>query len=219
MLPTIPGRSALTVTPCTAATEPTALNDEDQCSVLVTMVVTASGGGCHDMPWAIAAWIWKNFTRPMPTMNTSNTASVRVIRFFIPSLLGALRSPLSPRASCEVDLLQPGIDGAREPRDLAGVQRGERGHLAIVQLHAARDHLLDRRPRVLPEAAAQAFVGRQQSDDSLHTRLTHVVSAASPSRTVGTAPRAVDPPPPFPHLPTLYPIPPLPPSIHLRPPL
>ncbi len=45
MRSTVPGRSALTVTPCTAAIVPMALNVAGQSSCCATMVVTASGGG------------------------------------------------------------------------------------------------------------------------------------------------------------------------------
>ena len=41
----MPGRSALTVTPCTAATDPMAPTVTGQSSWRATTVVTASGGG------------------------------------------------------------------------------------------------------------------------------------------------------------------------------
>ncbi len=83
----MPGRSALTVTPCTAATEPTAASDDGQCSTCATIVLTASGGGCHAAPWAIAALIWKTFTAPMPPTRISSTASVLSIRLLMRCLL------------------------------------------------------------------------------------------------------------------------------------
>ena len=87
MLSTIPGRSALTVTPWTATTDPIALSDEDQCSTCATVVVTASGGGCQEAPCAIAALIWKNFTVPMQAMTATSAASVMIIRFLMRRLL------------------------------------------------------------------------------------------------------------------------------------
>jgi len=60
MLSTMPGRSALTVTPWTATTVPIGRSVAGQRSRLATIVVTASGGGCHDAPWAIAALICRN---------------------------------------------------------------------------------------------------------------------------------------------------------------
>ena len=61
---TVPGRSALTVTPCTAAAVPIALNVAGHSSCSATMVVTASGGGWNAAPCAIAVWICWNFTKP-----------------------------------------------------------------------------------------------------------------------------------------------------------
>ena len=45
MRSTVPGRSALTVTPWTAATVPMALSVAGHSSCRATIVVTASGGG------------------------------------------------------------------------------------------------------------------------------------------------------------------------------
>ena len=50
----MPGRSALTVTPCTAATVPIALSVAGHSSSAATIVVTASGGGWNAAPCAIA---------------------------------------------------------------------------------------------------------------------------------------------------------------------
>ena len=47
---TTPGRSALTVTPCTAATVPIAFSVAFHASGFATTVVTASGGGCSSAP-------------------------------------------------------------------------------------------------------------------------------------------------------------------------
>ena len=77
---TMPGRSALTVTPCTASAVPIALTLEGQRSRRATIVVTASGGGCHDAPCAMAVRICWNFTKPRPTTSNSIDASTRIIR-------------------------------------------------------------------------------------------------------------------------------------------
>src|SRR5262245_56195637 len=80
---TTPGRSALRVTPCTAATVPIVLCEAGQRASPATTVVTASGGGCQLAPCAIAAWIWKNFTAPIATMNKPIADSMMIIRFFM----------------------------------------------------------------------------------------------------------------------------------------
>ena len=54
MLSTVPGRSALTVTPCTAAIVPIAFNVAGQSPAAATIVVTASGGGWNAAAWPIA---------------------------------------------------------------------------------------------------------------------------------------------------------------------
>src|SRR5215471_13668608 len=58
-----------------------------QLSWLTTTVVTASGGADHDLPPAMAAWIWKNLMSPTPTTMTVTAASMMIIRFFIPAVL------------------------------------------------------------------------------------------------------------------------------------
>ncbi len=83
----MPGKSALTVTPCTAATEPIAPSAVGQLSTWATIVLTASGGGCQAAPAAMAALIWKNFTVPMPPTRTNRTARVFNIRLFMDCLL------------------------------------------------------------------------------------------------------------------------------------
>jgi hypothetical protein len=45
ILATVPGKSALTVTPCTASIVPTTLSVVGQVVCFATAVVTASGGG------------------------------------------------------------------------------------------------------------------------------------------------------------------------------
>jgi hypothetical protein len=57
MSSTIPGRSALTVTPCTAVTLPMAGSVAGQCSSFAIVVVTASGGGWNEAACAMPAWI------------------------------------------------------------------------------------------------------------------------------------------------------------------
>jgi hypothetical protein len=54
---TMPGRSALTITPWTASTLPMAVSDVAHSTSLALIVVTASGGGCQPAPWAMAARI------------------------------------------------------------------------------------------------------------------------------------------------------------------
>src|SRR5258706_4258765 len=95
---------------------------------------------------------------------------------------GAARSPRHepgsgrPWLTSELDLLQTGVDGPGEAADLAGVQRGERGALALVELEPAVEHFLQRGPGILPESPAQTFVRREQADDAFHAELTHGVS-------------------------------------------
>src|SRR5687768_158249 len=90
MRSTVPGRSALTVTPCTAAIVPIALNVAGHSSCCATTVVTASGGGWKAAPCAIAVWICWNLTTPSPATITSVAVSITIIRFNIfPSLLGS----------------------------------------------------------------------------------------------------------------------------------
>src|SRR5580765_2646386 len=86
MLSTIPGRSALTITPCTAATDPIGDSVDGQRSLLATTVVTASGGGVQAMPAAIAALIWKNLYEPTAAVNANSTATRTNMRFLISNL-------------------------------------------------------------------------------------------------------------------------------------
>ena len=81
----MPGRSALTVTPCTAATVPIALSVAGHSACCATMVVTASGGGWNAAPWAMAVWICWNFTKPRPATKTTVTVSITIIRFAMSS--------------------------------------------------------------------------------------------------------------------------------------
>ena len=89
---TIPGRSALTVTPCTAATVPMAVRFAGHCSCRATIVVTASGGGWNEECWAIAFLTWPYFTAPMAVRKAAAASSIRIIRFFI-----GVRPPISTR--------------------------------------------------------------------------------------------------------------------------
>ena len=54
MRSTVPDKSALTRTPCTAATEPITLSVCGHSDCSTTIVVTASGGGWNAAPCAIA---------------------------------------------------------------------------------------------------------------------------------------------------------------------
>src|ERR1041385_6802673 len=76
----MPARSALTVTPRTAATVPITFNVDGHCSCAATMVVTASGGGWNAAPWAMVVWICLNFTKPSAPTNSSVKVSIRTIR-------------------------------------------------------------------------------------------------------------------------------------------
>jgi hypothetical protein len=53
---TIPGTSALTVTPCTATTLPIARRLDSHSASRATIVATAVGGGRKDVDMAIADW-------------------------------------------------------------------------------------------------------------------------------------------------------------------
>ena len=54
-----------------------------QASRFATTVVTASGGGWKDEAWAMATWIWRNFTAPRPAMSAPATASIEIILLVI----------------------------------------------------------------------------------------------------------------------------------------
>src|SRR5882672_8645233 len=90
------------------------------------------------------------------------------------------------RASCpasgEVDLLQPGVDRPSEAGDGSGVDRSERGELALVQLETSIEHRAQGGSGVFEKSATQAFVGRQQPDDLFDTALTHGISNSRHSR-------------------------------------
>src|SRR5436190_6043899 len=76
----MPGRSALTVTPRTAAMVPMALIVDGHWSCAATMVVTASGGGWYAAPWAMAVSICLNFTKPNALTKSSVSVSITNIR-------------------------------------------------------------------------------------------------------------------------------------------
>src|SRR5215470_16234039 len=82
---TTPGRSALTVTPRTAATVPMAVSVDGHSSRAATIVVTASGGGWYAAPCAIMVWICLTFTKPRAATIPSVTASITIIRFHMSS--------------------------------------------------------------------------------------------------------------------------------------
>ena len=81
MRATVPGRSALTVTPCTAAAVPMTFRVAGHFSCFATIVVTAVGGGWKPAPCATAVLICLNFTKPRPPSSVAATASIRIIRF------------------------------------------------------------------------------------------------------------------------------------------
>ena len=70
--PTMPGRSAVTVTPCAAATVPMACRVAGQWSCRATNVVTVSGGIWKDAAWAAEVWICRNFTVPRVAMTAAD---------------------------------------------------------------------------------------------------------------------------------------------------
>src|SRR5260370_41494839 len=74
---TVPGRSALTVTPWTASMVPITDMVEGHCSRLVTTLVTASGGG-----WKAEACtadsICRNLTKPKPPRRIAITPKTRI---------------------------------------------------------------------------------------------------------------------------------------------
>src|SRR5206468_4925456 len=84
---TMPGRSALTVTPCAGATVPIVFSVAGHTSCRATRVVTASGGGWNDAAWAAAPWIWWNFTEPMATTKAAIPATITIIRLVSDDIL------------------------------------------------------------------------------------------------------------------------------------
>ena len=82
----MPGRSALTVTPCTATAVPIASSVDGHCSRRDTVVVTASGGGWKEEACAIAVWTCLNFTIPIKAMNAAITVTIQIIRLVMGSL-------------------------------------------------------------------------------------------------------------------------------------
>src|SRR5204862_6993026 len=105
------GRSALTMTPCTAATVPIAPSVAGHRSSRATVVVTASGGGRYDAPWAIAARIWKNLSEPMVPMSSAIAASLINILLRIAFLL---RGSAARIHMVEICLLQARVHRLRE---------------------------------------------------------------------------------------------------------
>ena len=81
MRATSPGRSAATVTPCTAAVVPITGSVSGHGSARATIVVTASGGGWKAAACATAVWICWNLTAPRPPITTAVSTNIRIIRF------------------------------------------------------------------------------------------------------------------------------------------
>ncbi len=79
----MPGRSALTVTPRTAATVPIALREAGQRSCRATVVVTASGGGWKEAAMAIPAWICLTLMVPTMPRKAATATSITIIRLVI----------------------------------------------------------------------------------------------------------------------------------------
>ncbi len=80
---TMPGWSALTVTPWTAVTVPIAFTVADHASGRATVVVTASGGGLNAFPIATAAFTWWALNAPSAPTKAATTRSIRIIRFIM----------------------------------------------------------------------------------------------------------------------------------------
>ena len=111
MRATRPGRSALTVTPCTAAVVPMTASVSGHSSGCATIVVTASGGGWNPAAWLAAAWNCWNLTNPSTASTATVTVNIRIIRFAIqPSLL----CPPLRCASRVDDCSRAGIPAAAE---------------------------------------------------------------------------------------------------------
>src|SRR5882762_7557056 len=127
MRATVPGRSALTVTPCTATAVPITFKVADQVSCLATTVVTAVGGGWKLPPFAIAVCICLNFTKPRLVINSPATASIRTIRFATTTPCSSCNYILKKR-DCEEKTPQPllisnPVPRAQTPRGVSGAPR------------------------------------------------------------------------------------------------
>src|SRR3954466_14541072 len=81
MRSTVPGRSALTVTPWTAATVPIAVSVAGHSSSAAAIVVTASGGGWKAAAWPIAVCTCLNFTNPSAATIITVATIVTAMRF------------------------------------------------------------------------------------------------------------------------------------------
>src|SRR5262249_59767271 len=85
-LETTPGRSALSMTPCTGAMLPTASSVLDHSACCAITVVTASGGGEKDLLAAMAAEICRYFTKPRMAMTSTTVPNIWIMRLFMDDL-------------------------------------------------------------------------------------------------------------------------------------
>src|ERR1043165_9037567 len=125
---TTPGRSALTVTPCTAATVPMALSVVFHDAGWAMTVVTASGGAAQLCD--IAFLICRNLKPPTAAMNATTTASMRSMRLAIASSSGYPSG---------LDLRGAGAAG-RDPRTAGKNDGRSRAVARLDRRHAAEIH-------------------------------------------------------------------------------
>src|SRR5882672_447502 len=99
---TVPGRSALTVTPWTASMVPITDMLEAHCSRCATTLVTASGGGWNaDACTAVS--ICRNFTKPRAPRSSATTTNMRINLFAIGSPNKRANSDSAPKTGDSVD--------------------------------------------------------------------------------------------------------------------
>src|SRR5262245_39574906 len=73
----------------------------------------------------------------------------------------------------EVYLLQAPVEGFGERDDRGLVERREGAHLDRAQLAPLSTQLVEHRGGILEEPPAEAFVGRQSTDDHFHASMGH----------------------------------------------
>src|SRR5258706_6588394 len=128
------------------------------------MVVTASGGGCHEAPWAIAARIWKNFSDPIAAMKTTIAASMIAILLF--TIRSSLTSLFTHIDAAILDQRSGRALHFRLCHPVVGPGR-DLIELGLRQVVLAREHEeVGREPRVIPVA-----LGRELNLGGLAARL------------------------------------------------
>ena len=80
---TMPGWSALTLTPWTAVAVPIAFTVDDHASGRATVVVTASGGGLNAAPFAMAPFTWWTLNAASAPTKAATMTSIRIIRLIM----------------------------------------------------------------------------------------------------------------------------------------